>query len=405
MKKILIVAMGISVDGGIGNCLFKMLQMIVQEYPAYKVDLMLYEMQDVDLITDSLNTINVIPIIYNTNIDLSTKELVLKITTPKDRRKNFRLLRARVLHKFDYKLPLMNFVANEIEDLSDEYDVAISYSAMPTYISSFVANRVKAKQKILWVHGDIDQNVASKIKGLSSMKIRGLKSYQSIISKYDDIIAVSNGVKNSVCKTFPNIQNKAKTIYNFIDRDLIVKKSKEFLVDWEKSNFNILTVGRVSLEKGIDLAIETIELLADKNVAFRWYFVGYNQIPAYLLKKLEQKYLKEHFILLGVQENPYPYFNACDVYVHTSYMEGYCTATNEARMLGKPVITTDVAGAREQIQDGWNGFVVQKDSRSICEAIMKLIEHPELREQFSKNNALIEFSNGDSIKKIKELLK
>ena len=405
MKKILIVAMGISVDGGIGNCLFKMLQMITKECSGYKIDLMLYELQDVGIITDYLNVINVIPLIYDEKIDLSTKELISNFIANKDRSKILKLLQARMLHKLNYKLPLLNFIANEIKEIPEKYDIAISYSAMPTYISSFVANSVKSKKKILWVHGDIDQNEASKIKGLSSMKIRGLKNYKEILDKYDDIITVSNGVKNSVCRIFPDVKNRARTIHNFIDRDLIVKKSEEFVINWEESTLNILSVGRVSVEKGIDLAIETMELLVKRNIAFKWYFVGYIQIPARLLKKIEQRNLKKYIILLGVKENPYPYFNACDVYVHTSYMEGYCTTTNEARMLGKPVITTDVAGAREQIKDGWNGFVVEKNSKSIFDAIMRLIEQPELIEQFRKNNLSINFSNEESIYKIKELLK
>ena len=51
------------------------------------------------------------------------------------------------------------------------------------------------------------------------------------------------------------------------------------------------------------------------------------------------------FIFLGIKENPYVYMKQCDIYVQPSRFEGYCTTTNEARIVGCPSVRTDVSGA------------------------------------------------------------
>lgn len=404
-KRILIVANGLSPDGGIGNCLYRMLEVINKEYPEYRVDLLLNDVKSAYLLQDSFIHVNVLTMMTDNRLYLSSKQLIKSMFQLKNITTIVKILKARIKHRFDYKLELVNLQAEFTEKIQTEYDIAISYSAMPTCISTYVAKYVQAKKKILWVHGDIDQEAASKIKGFSSLKIKGLKKYEGIINAYDEIITVSNSVKESVCKIFPCVTHRTHTIYNFTDKQRIIKKSKEYEIKLDESCIKLLTVGRLSLEKGIDLAIDVIQLLCEAKVSFKWYFLGYNQIPENLVRQINQNGLEKYFIPLGVKSNPYPYYRASDIYVHTSYLEGFCTTTNEARMMGMPVISTDVAGAYEQIQDGWNGFVVKKASESIFEAIMKLIEHPELQEKFSRNNASIDFTNEDSIEKIKELLK
>ncbi len=67
------------------------------------------------------------------------------------------------------------------------------------------------------------------------------------------------------------------------------------------------------------------------------------------------------FIFLGIKENPYVYMKQCDIYVQPSRFEGYCTTTNEARILGCPIVMTDVSGAEEQLENGKTGLIVEKE--------------------------------------------
>ena len=74
-----------------------------------------------------------------------------------------------------------------------------------------------------------------------------------------------------------------------------------------------------------------------------------------------------------------PYLAACSVYVLPSYREGTPRSVLEAMALGRPVITTDVPGCRETVEEGVNGFLVPaKDSVALADAMEKFILNPEM---------------------------
>lgn len=85
----------------------------------------------------------------------------------------------------------------------------------------------------------------------------------------------------------------------------------------------------------------------------------------------------------------------CDLYVQPSYYEAYCTTTNEARILSKIVVATDVGGMREQIINGETGFIVDINVESIYEKIKELIDNPVEKKKIQENliNQTYEFSN------------
>lgn len=68
----------------------------------------------------------------------------------------------------------------------------------------------------------------------------------------------------------------------------------------------------------------------------------------------------------------------CDIYVQTSSFEGFCLTLNEARILNRPVVTTDFTGAREQLSTYPIKYkVVKYDSSILAEALFQMI-HSEL---------------------------
>lgn len=82
-----------------------------------------------------------------------------------------------------------------------------------------------------------------------------------------------------------------------------------------------------------------------------------------------------------------------DIYVHSSLFESFGLAIVEAMAMGLPIVATNVGGIPELVEDGVNGFLVdKKNSHELSKAIIKLIENVDLRKKMSENN----------IKKIKE---
>jgi glycosyltransferase involved in cell wall biosynthesis len=97
------------------------------------------------------------------------------------------------------------------------------------------------------------------------------------------------------------------------------------------------------------------------------------------LKELEY-WIKEGYVeYLGEVSDVRPYIAGCSVYVLPSYREGMPRTILEAMAMGRPIITTDVPGCRETVDDGFNGFKVKvKDVSSLVEAMEKFILNPSL---------------------------
>lgn len=93
----------------------------------------------------------------------------------------------------------------------------------------------------------------------------------------------------------------------------------------------------------------------------KWYCIGEGHYRKQLEKLIIKCEMRNYFILIGVNPNPYPYMAGADIYVQTSRHEGYCLTLAKAKYLHKPIITTNFIGAYEQIVDGYNGFIVSPD--------------------------------------------
>ena len=70
---------------------------------------------------------------------------------------------------------------------------------------------------------------------------------------------------------------------------------------------------------------------------------------------IEENQLQDHFILLGMKENPYPYIKEADIYVQPSRFEGKSIAIDEAKILQKPIVVTNFSTAKDQIKNQENG--------------------------------------------------
>ncbi len=239
-----------------------------------------------------------------------------------------------------------------------QYDIAISYHAPNSIPVFYVIDSMVAKKKILWLHGDLHTNA-----GFTNLA----KLYHS---SYDHVIAVSKHVEESFRYYHPFFSGKISTVYNPIDAQSIRQKAKEkqvFLDDFQGTR--IVSVGRLDNQKGFDLAVKACRRVIDKGFSIRWYVCGEGAQRRHLEKLISVHNLKDSFILLGNCSNPYPYISQCNLYVQCSRYEGYCTTTNEAKQLCKAIITTDVAGAREQFVDGKNGWIVPIDINKLADKI------------------------------------
>lgn len=272
--------------------------------------------------------------------------------------------------------------------LKDEYDVAIAYAGPMDLISYFVIHKINAKKKIQWIHFDIS-------------KIGFNKDFAAkIYSKFDKVFIVSNEGRDKLLKLIPGISKRTEVFSNIISPKLVSEQAtlgKSFIDNFD--GIRILTVGRLSAEKGHDIAIKVLAKLIRDGYKVKWYCLGDGHLRNEYEAVIKHYSLENHFILLGASTNPYPFMNDCDIYVQPSRHEGYCLTLAEARCLNKPIVATNFTGAKEQLIDGETGLIVNVDDMEIYKAVRMLIENKEFRKMLSKNLANLKTNSAFEIEK------
>ena len=193
--------------------------------------------------------------------------------------------------------------------------------------------------------------------------------------KCNKIIAVSAHQAEALRNFVPRYADKIVAVNNLADVNGIRVKSQETIPEkFDKGYFNIVTCGRISKEKGMDLAVEACNrLIANGYKKIRWWIIGGG--PAYNdVKKMVQKLNLESYVYMpGMKENPYPYIAKADLYVQPSRFEGYPMSILEAVILKKIVISTNNKGAEEMLKNLKCGILCKIDSTDLAEKISSII--------------------------------
>lgn len=196
-----------------------------------------------------------------------------------------------------------------------------------------------------------------------------------VYKKCNKIIAVSAHQAEALRNFVPRYVDKIIAVNNLADVNGIRVKSQETIPEkFDKGYFNIVTCGRISKEKGMDLAVEACNrLIANGYKKIRWWIIGGG--PAYNdVKKMVQKLELESYVYMpGMKENPYPYIAKADLYVQPSRFEGYPMSILEAVILKKIVISTNNKGAEEMLKNLKCGILCKIDSTDLAEKISSII--------------------------------
>ncbi|TCN22196.1 glycosyltransferase [Mesobacillus foraminis] len=396
-KKILIASFDMEV-GGVERSLISLLENF--DYEQYDIDLMLYRHQGdfMSLVPNSPNLLPELPL-YSTfrkSIGEVIKEgyymmgisrILAKVNTSLYQKINnleepgYYQMQAM----WKYSLPIL-------PRLNKEYDIAISY-LWPHY---FVADKVKAKKKIAWIHTDYSVVETDKKQDLKIWK------------KFDHIVAVSEACKSSFLKRYCELEHKTKVIENITSPVFIRKMSNENVdnIMQRDKRFKILTIARLSHAKGIDNAVKALKILIERGYKdVVWYIVGYGGDECQIKELITKYNLKDHFILLGKKINPYPYLKVCDLYVQPSRYEGKAVTVTEAKILGRPILITNYSTAHSQIEKGFDGDICDLSIDGIVAGIEHLYDSKDVRERFKENLRNLDFSSKVELINLYELLK
>lgn len=266
---------------------------------------------------------------------------------------------------------LWNRVERFISPMNKEYDAAISFQqGYPTF---FLATKVKANRKAARVN--IDMEAANYSQDFC----------RHYYDKCDTVVAISDALKDMLCaSSYVTDKSRIKVIYNVFSVAFIRKMAEDTAFTDDYKGLRIVTTGRLVEQKGYHLAVKAAAILKEQGLDFRWYFVGEGGKRAELEAMIAENNLQQNVILLGMQPNPYPFMKNCDIYVQTSLFEGFGRTVTEAKILQKPIISTNFPSIFDQMEDGKNGLIVEMDEKRIAEKIMSLVKNDELRNTLIK---------------------
>lgn len=276
-----------------------------------------------------------------------------------------------------------------LKPLEENYDISIAYAGIHNFIAHYILHKTQARKKVLWIHFDID-NVISNFSF-------GKKYYPY----FNQIFCVAENATNIFKKRFPATNDNVFTFNNIINAKSLLKEAKiaESYND-EFQGVRILTLGRLSKEKGQLFIPNIVKRLKGKNIIFRWYLIGEGKLTPLLNKEIKTLSIDNELILLGSKINPYGYLKDCDIYVQTSFHEGDPVVLREAKVFNKPVITTNFLSASNLITHNEDGLITEISEEGIYQGVKMLLENETLRKKFSTSH----ISETDVEKNIDHLL-
>lgn len=220
---------------------------------------------------------------------------------------------------------------------------------------------------------------------------------QIIYRSFDKIVCVSKTTRDDFCKYFEDIDDKVVAIHNIQNTDNIILKSKETVLDsFDKTTFNIVSVGRIAKQKQFYL----IPMIADKlkneyKLDFKWYIIGDGNVHGEherLEDALNKYNNRSEVICMGSRLNPYPYIASADLLVNTSYYEACPRVVAEAKILHTPVVCSDFSSAREFVDNDVDGFVGTIEE--LPQIIARLISDNDLYKKIKENCNNYSIDNG-----------
>ncbi len=278
-------------------------------------------------------------------------------------------------------------------------------TALFKYLLTFFPEIWKIKNIIKRENIDIMLcNGSWQVKGIIAAKWAGIKSiwiqndsFQpkmvqrlfKFVSRYaDSFIFGSNRTKDFYSKVNPDILKKPNSIIQSpIDLD---KFKPEPQRDFFKNDaFNIVTVGYVNPNKGLETLIECASIVAQsqKKIQFQVCGVVFDSQKQYFekLQNAMKKFEVDNLHFLGFVDDLFEVLHSADLYVCSSDFEASPIAVWEAMSCGLPVVTTDVGDVREIVDANKAGIVVPtKSPDQLAEAILSMCNDTSSRKQFGK---------------------
>ena len=283
--------------------------------------------------------------------------------------------------------------------IKDHYDIVVSYLEGQTarIVSGCNDNGTKL---VSWIH--VEQHTLQQ----AAYTFRSIKEMKRCYLRFDKTICVSQYVKEDFQKLVP-VKN-LEVLYNTIESERIRQLAKETVEAglFNKNEIKICGIGTLKKSKGFDRLLRVHKRLFEEGYPIHTYILGEGEEHKKLEGYVQSQHLGTTVSFLGYQINPYKYLSKCDLFVCTSFAEGFSTAATEALIVGTPVCTVEVSGMKEMLgNNNEYGIVTDNDEEAFYKGIKRLLDDNELLQNY-KRQALKrgeEFQTDSTVKAVENM--
>ena len=287
------------------------------------------------------------------------------------------------------------------------FDVIWSQSFDAFGITSFDKNSLKIPV-IPTLHGSIEQeartfraNLLTRIakpqeiiKSFAGLLFSYIIAQRPLLSFSEKIIVVSNQVTEDIRKWYgPKIAKKCITILNGVDPSLFKPNREQRATIRRKyaiddNEILLLTLGRLTHEKGHHLAVKALKQLINKGMHLKLLVVGDGKERGILQEMIFSDRIERDVIFTGQVDNreTVQYYNSADIFLMpTLTVEGLPFVLLEAMSCAKPVIASRMGGNTTVIEDTRNGLLVGPGKvDQLAERVRLLVNNQSLAKRISK---------------------
>lgn len=294
----------------------------------------------------------------------------------------------QIFFYLDIKLPGMqkaidSIYHRELERLypNIHFDHAIHFTGYERHIMQLMG-RMDNTKKYIWVHNNMYKEATTK-------KNFHINSIKYAYANFDKIVVVRDTMRDEL-KSFmteheyskicvvhnqndvENILSKAESKIEFQEDtycNVSLKRLEEVLAD--KSINKFINIARFSKEKGIDRLITAFDKYrrecddSAQLIIIGGYGVEFDAVHSMIMDE-DENVITPNIILIKSIMNPYPILKQCDAFVLSSHYEGLPMTIIEALILDVPVISTDITGPREFLQQGY-GYLVDNSEKGLVD--------------------------------------
>ncbi len=383
MKKNVLFVVDEKIMGGVSVLLEDILNNI--DVSKYDIDIAVLH-NNGDYLNNLPENVN---IIYGTSffnaVDLTIKEVI--------KSKNIRLIysKLRLIFLMKTKLIGKRLIKERKKMFNKKYDVEIAFKDGFCALFTAYGNSIK---KYHWLHTDYSMYDCTD--NYHSL-------FESVFPKFDKIIGISNSVLERFLDKYK--ANKTDVIFNIIDSNKIINKSKEEKIEYDKEKLNLISVGRIHNMKGYDRLVDVLnELNINKkldDVIVR--LIGDGPDFELVKNKIKEYNLEDKVLLMGRRTNPFPYVASSDCFLMCSRYEPFGLVVLESLILGVPVLSCDVASIREIMDDKY-GMIVDNSNEGLYDGILKIINNKKILNEYKKNLKSYNYDINKILESIEDLL-